>query len=274
MAIRFHRPARRRPDAEDAAGSMFGEWGAAIAVVALASLASLGAVGVASAPARLEAPATTPADPSPELLAAIAPAESALDAVGEAFAFLCADPVLLAIELDPDCETGVITIGDDRFGGFGSPELTPESQEDLRAAIPIYLDRLRARPAIWNHLEAIEIRGHADPRAVRTPYTTNLVGSQQRPLGLLLFLVGENGLGEEDRADIERLAVVSGASFSRPPASCPERSRECYAEWRRVEIRPVLSEALRREDWSRTVESVRRRAERLRAEAEAAAQAR
>lgn len=269
MAIRFHRPSRRRPDAEDAAGSMFGEWGAAIAVVALASL---GAVGVASAPARLEAPA--PADPSPSVLAAIAPAESALDAVEEAFASLCADPVLLAIELDPDCETGVITVGDDRFGGFGSPELTPESQEDLRAAIPIYLDRLRARPVLWNHLEAIEIRGHADPRAVRTPYTTNLVGSQQRPLGLLLFLVGENGLGEEDRADIERLAVVSGASFSRPPASCPERSRECYAQWRRVEIRPVLSEALRREDWSRTVESVRRSAERLRAEAEAAAEAR
>jgi hypothetical protein len=74
---------------------------------------------------------------------------------------------------------------------------------------------------------------------------------------VLLFLVGPNGLSETDRADLQRLATVSGASFSRPPVECAERSRECYVKWRRVEIRPVLSEPLRRGDWSRTVEDVR-----------------
>ncbi|HKK53870.1 MAG TPA: hypothetical protein VKA74_19910, partial [Myxococcota bacterium] len=106
-------------------------------------------------------------------------------------------------------------------------------------------------------LETLEIRGHTDPRALRDPYTTNLVGSQQRALGVLLFLMGPNGVSEADRQDLQRLVTVSGASFSRPPASCPEDSRECYDEWRRVEILPVLSEPLRRGDWSRTVERVR-----------------
>ena len=95
------------------------------------------------------------------------------------------------------------------------------------------------------------------------PYTTNMVGSQQRPLGVLLFLAGEGGLAEPDRVDLERLALVSGASFSRPPMTCPEETRACYPEWRRVEIRPVLSEPLRRGDWSRTLEEVRRSAQGL-----------
>ena len=103
-------------------------------------------------------------------------------------------------------------------------------------------------------------------RAVRAPYATNMVGSQQRPLGVLLFVVGEDGLSASDRSDFERLAVVSGVSFSRPPATCPDERRECYAEWRRVEIRPVLSEPLRRGDWSRTLEDVRKSARQIRDE--------
>ena len=103
-------------------------------------------------------------------------------------------------------------------------------------------------------------------RQVRDPYITNLVGSQQRPLGVLLFLVGPDGLSQLDRDDLQRLAIVSAASFSRPPESCPEQSRECYPEWRRVEIRPILSESLRRDDWSRTLEGVRVTVDRLDAE--------
>lgn len=61
---------------------------------------------------------------------------------------------------------------------------------------------------------------------------------------------------EKPIAAISSLATVSGSSFSRPPASCPERTRECYPEWRRVEFRPVWSESLRRGDWSRTVQGV------------------
>lgn len=155
-----------------------------------------------------------------------------------------------------------MTLSDALFDGYGSSVLLPESREDLAAAMRIYLARLRDLPAPWSTLESIEIRRHADPRATREPYKTNLVGSQQRPLGVLLFLAGAGGLGDRDHEDRERLAVVSGVSFSRPPVTCPEQRRACYAEWRRVEIRPVLSEALRRGDWSRTLEAVRLEAQR------------
>ena len=40
---------------------------------------------------------------------------------------------------------------------------------------------------------------------------------------------------------LQRLLVLSAASYSRPPASCPERRRECYRAWRRVEIIPQMS---------------------------------
>ena len=98
---------------------------------------------------------------------------------------------------------------------------------------------LRDPPARWGILESIEIRGHADPRATREPYKTHLVGSQQRLLGVLLFFPGAGGLGDRDREGLERFAVVYGVSFSRPPVTSPEQRRECYAEWLRVEIRPV-----------------------------------
>ncbi len=96
-----------------------------------------------------------------------------------------------------------------------------------------------------------------------------MVGSQQRPLSVLLFLVGPDGLDESDRVDFERLAVVSGVSFSRPPVTCPEESRECDEQWRRVEIRPQLSESLRRGDWSRSLEDVRVTSERFQSAATA-----
>jgi hypothetical protein len=275
MGARFHGRSANARDAGQtirggltpAGASGFGEWWGGLVAVALV------AIGVVLLTGSRDPGSVGPAiDPSPRMLAAIEPATRALEDVDRAFAALCAEPVLLALELTPDCETGVITLGDELFDGFGSATLGPVAQEDVRAAMRTYLGRLRELPAIWNSLEAIELRGHADPRAVRTPYVTNLVGSQQRPLGVLLFLVGEGGLGEADRADLERLAVVSGVSFSRPPETCPERSRECYPEWRRVEIRPVLSESLRRGDWSRTLEEVRVGARRI--QSELAAQAR
>jgi len=268
MAARFH--ARRRPDqqrlVEPSQDSGFGEWWAAIAVLALAT-AGLGALsGGAESP-----PASPPIDPKPsvEILGSLTTAEESLAAVDRAFEGLCQDPVLLALELAPDCDTGVMTLSDGHFDGFGSAELGREAREDVRAAFRIYLRRLRRAPEIWQSLEAIEIRGHSDPRATRSPYTTNLVGSQQRPLGVLFFLTSPEGLGDRDRADLERLAVVSGVSFSRPPASCPEASRECYPEWRRVEIRPVLSERKRRGDWARTVDGIRLATQRAQQEREA-----
>jgi flagellar motor protein MotB len=254
VPLRFHGHGNRSHSriVEATNDSGFGEWWAAIAVLALAAVGIVSLSGSAG-----PTTAAVPKDPSGEILAAISPAERTLAAVSESFAELCKEPVLLAVELEPNCETGVITLSDDLFDGFGGATLLPEAQQDLLAAMQIYLSRIRRMPAIWNVLEAIEIRGHADPRAVRDPYTTNLVGSQQRPVGVLMFLVGSDGLAVVERIELEELAVVSGASYSRPPESCPTRTRECYEQWRRVEIRPVLSESLRRQDWSRTLDSVR-----------------
>ena len=201
--------------------------------------------------------ATPAVDPAEEILASLRTAEHALSEIDRNLAGLCKEPVLVALELEPDCVSGAITLGDDLFTADGGSQLTATAMEDISAAMTTYLERLRQMPAIWESLEALEIRGHSDPRAFRNAYQTNLVGSQQRALGVLLFLVGPKGLSNTDREDLERLATVSGASFSRPPVSCPEATRQCYPLWRRVEIRPVLSEPLRREDWSQTLESVR-----------------
>ena len=238
-----------------------GDWWAAIAVMALATVALVALTG-----GREPRPLEPEIAPATEILTAIEPAERSLAAVESAFATLCREPVLLALELEPDCETGIITISESFFDGPGSASLRPEVREDVVAALRSYLARIRRLPALWDSLDAIEIRGHSDPRAVRDPYVTNLVGSQQRPLGVLLFLVGPDGLSQLDRDDLQRLAIVSAASYSRPPDSCPEQSRECYPEWRRVEIRPILSESLRRDDWSRTLEGVRVTVDRLDAE--------
>ena len=228
-----------------------GEWWAAIAVIALAALAIVGLTGSSEPAGRLAD------DPTPRILASLGPAERSMEAIESAFGSLCREPVLLALELEPDCETGVITLSDDLFDGPGSAQLGAIAQEDVAAAMTTYLSRLRRLPALWDSLEAIEIRGHSDPRALRNPYSTNMVGSQQRALGVLLFLVGPDGLAAPDREDLQRLAMVSGAAFSRPPAACPDETRECYPAWRRVEIRPVFSESLRRGDWARTIRDVR-----------------
>lgn len=268
MPARFHRRGRsgaRPPELADG-DSGFGDWWAALAVLALA------AVGVASLSGSAEVGSPTPTpplDPGPRILAAINPSIRSLTAVEEAFASLCREPVLMALELEPDCETGVITLEDDHFNGFGSAELSPIAKEDVAAAITTYLARLRQMPALWDSLEAIELRGHSDPRAMRNPYTTNLVNSQQRPIGVLLFLMSPEGLADVDQEELKRLAVVSGVSFSRPPDDCPEATRECFEAWRRVEIRPMLSESLRRGDWSRTLQDVEDVTERIRAELQA-----
>ncbi|MCA9506207.1 MAG: hypothetical protein H6748_09050 [Spirochaetaceae bacterium] len=265
MAIRFgNRPGRGlAPSAEASPGGGFGDWWAAVAVVALAAVSIVSLAGSTEPAARPDSADT------PRLLEALAPATRALGEIESAFSTLCHEPLLVGLELEPDCETGVITLHDELFSTPGGAELSAEGREYVAAAVTTWLARLRRLPAIWESLEAIEIRGHSDPRAYRNPYTTNMVGSQQRALGVLLFLVGDEGVAEEDRETLEQLVMVSGASFSRPPETCPEESRECFGEWRRVEIRPVLSESLRRGDWARTVEDVRRTSLRLRQEASA-----
>jgi flagellar motor protein MotB len=256
MAIRFQRQrstthdARTRREAIDG----FSEWWAAIAVIAIAVLGVL-ALGGRHSGGAAGPPATH--DRTDAIVASLQTASRSIQEIERSFGRLCRDPVLVALELEPDCASGVLTLGDDYFTANGGTQLRNATHEDVAAAITAYLARLRKMPGIWESLEAIEIRGHSDPRALRMAYQTNLIGSQQRAVSVLLFLIGPDGLSAEDRADLERVATVSGASFSRPPVECPDMDRICFPKWRRVEFRPVLSESTRREDWSRTIEDVR-----------------
>lgn len=192
------------------------------------------------------------------LAATLAPAERSLASIESAFGSLCEEPLLIGLELAPDCETGVMTLPDGFYSGGANARIRPEAREFMAAAMTTYLTRLRQLPALWKSLEAIEIRGHAGPPDARGRGVNPLFFSQQRALSTLLFLTGPGGINdEEDRRELERLAIASGSAAARPPPSCPEPSTECLPHWRRVEIRPVLSEPLRRGDWARTIESVR-----------------
>ncbi len=166
---------------------------------------------------------------------------------------LCDDPELQVEGLSPHCRTGTIVIGDDLFDPDDAALLTDEGIRKLHVAMEKLLAGLRADPMVWNSLEAIELRGHADPRAQRDPYRTNMAISQRRPMAIMNSLIRQFGLSERDRIDLERLMVLSAASYSRPPASCPERTRECYPYWRRVEIIPRLDGSARRLDHERFV---------------------
>jgi len=161
----------------------------------------------------------------------------------ESLAELCGDPQLQAEGIAPDCKTGAITFGDDLFDTNDATLLTEEGIRKLHVAIGILLEQLRAHPTVWQNIDSIELRGHADPRARRDPYVTNMKISQQRPMSIMYYLISDWALSERDRNDLQRLLVLSAASYSRPPESCPEETRECYPYWRRVEIIPRMSEA-------------------------------
>ena len=156
---------------------------------------------------------------------------------------LCRDPRLLEVGLGPSCAEGTITLPDEEFFEIDRRTLRPAARERLRVAVPVLLDALRRNDRIWRQLDAIEIRGHADPQALRDPYATNLRTSQQRALAVLLFLTTGEQLREQDRRDLQRLAISSGASHSRPPPSCRVPSRECDQLAKRVEIRIGLDTA-------------------------------
>ena len=255
MAIRFRRQnsSTRTAGGSREPGDGFAQWWAATAIVSVAVMGVLTLGGSIQS----QRPASSDNGASRAILASLQTAERALAEIDRSLEELCNEPVLVALELEPDCESGAITLGDELFVDGGGTQLKSAAKEDVVAAMTTYMERLRRMPAIWESLEAIEIRGHSDPRALRNAYQTNLIGSQQRAIGVLLLLVGPDGVSADHRRDLESLATVSGASYSRPPASCPEAVRECYSQWRRVEVRPVLSEPLRRDDWSRTLDGVR-----------------
>jgi len=72
----------------------------------------------------------------------------------------------------------------------------------------------------------------------------------------MIYLSSEWALSDRDRDDLQRLAVASSSSFSRPPETCPDRSRDCFPFWRRVEIIPHMRGDVLRDDVQSLVDNV------------------
>lgn len=208
--------------------------------------AYLGVPAVALLLLAIALPADAPPDPSvghdAEIGDLVRTRTVALQEWPRLLAELCRDPELIAVGLAPSCSEAVITLPDREFFDPEARSLRPEAVQRLRAGMPIVLERLRASPSVWRQIEAIEIRGHADPRALEDPYVTNLHAAQQRALAVLLLLTSDPAIPETDRLDLQRLALASSASHSRPPRDCRVRSRDCDARAKRVEIRIALDE--------------------------------
>lgn len=169
---------------------------------------------------------------------------------------VCENLDLQAEGLAPSCRTGAITLDDRLFDDPTSAQLSEDGMRKVQLAMPILLETLRRNDDVWRNIESIELRGHADPRARRDPYITNLVGSQQRPLGVMIYLSSEWALTARDREDMQRLAIVSSSSFARPPKTCPEQNRTCYPFWRRVEVIPHMRGERLPDDMQHLVERV------------------
>lgn len=154
---------------------------------------------------------------------------------------LCQDPDLQEMGLTVDCSTGTIELPDRVFFGFNKEELKEQGKHDLRKVTRTLLGRLREEPVIWERL-SIEIRGHADPRATdpTKAYQVNLDKSGGRAREVLKFLTTDGDIPKGDRADLQRIAIASGASHSqRPPSGCRDefdRTDGCFDRMRRVEI--------------------------------------
>lgn len=191
------------------------------------------------------APSANAAPPAPPRGAPAFPAEAArvVEAWRATAAALCRDERLRALRVESDCTSGTLVLSNRLVFDGGSSQLSANGRRTLRALAPILLEHLQRRPRVWEHLEALEVRGHADPFAERDPYVTNLALSQGRALSVLLFLTSDDSIAERDRADLRQISVASGAAHSRPPADCAALGRQCNEAWRRVELRPVMDDA-------------------------------
>jgi len=152
---------------------------------------------------------------------------------------LCENPRLAEAGVRVDCETGAIELPDKVFFEFNEQDLTEDGRARLREAIPIVLAELRRSAKLWDRIDVMEVRGHADPvvRFSNDAYEINLRKSQGRAEGVLQFLTSDRAIAAADRGWLREKGVASGVANERPPLECPEREREeCHEAMRRVEI--------------------------------------
>ncbi len=137
-----------------------------------------------------------------------------------------------------DPQTGSITFSSDVLFAFNSATLTDESQESLRAVVPMYLGVLlqdEYRP----YIAEIIIEGHTDTKG---GYESNMTLSYNRANSVANFCMDEgNGLSSAKIGQLQRLLTVNGRSYSDPVYVRGTMEVDMEAS-RRVEIKFRLKE--------------------------------
>ncbi|WWR15067.1 OmpA family protein [Lachnospiraceae bacterium JLR.KK008] len=149
-----------------------------------------------------------------------------------------------------DAQTGTITFSSDVLFRYNSATLTPESKETLREIIPMYLDVL-LQDSFLPYISEIIIEGHTDTDG---DYQSNMTLSYSRANSVAKFCLDtDNGLTQEQTAQLQKMLTVNGRSYSTPIYY--ENSQEVnMAASRRVEIKFRLKEDEMIEKITKTLE--------------------
>lgn len=112
-----------------------------------------------------------------------------------------------------DAQTGSITFSSDVLFNYNSATLTKESKESLKELIPKYLDVLMQKQ-YREYIAEIIIEGHTDTDG---SYESNMNLSYNRARAVALFCLDEdNGLDDQEIAQLQELLTVNGKSYSQP----------------------------------------------------------
>lgn len=149
-----------------------------------------------------------------------------------------------------DAQTGSITFSSDVLFRYNSATLTPESKETLREIIPMYLEVL-LQENFLPYISEIIIEGHTDTDG---SYQSNMTLSYSRANSVAKFCLDtDNGLTQEQTAQLQKMLTVNGRSYSTPIYY--DNSEEVNMEAsRRVEIKFRLKEDEMIEKITKTLE--------------------
>lgn len=137
-----------------------------------------------------------------------------------------------------DAQTGSITFSSDVLFQYNSSTLTTNSQNTLKAIIPLYLDVL-LQDTYRPYIAEIIIEGHTDTDG---SYQSNMNLSFDRANAVAKFCLNErNGLSKDKIGQLQELLTVNGRSYSNPVFKTGTEEIDMAAS-RRVEIKFRLKE--------------------------------
>ncbi len=137
-----------------------------------------------------------------------------------------------------DAQTGSITFSSDVLFQYNSSTLTTNSQNTLKAIIPLYLDVL-LQDTYRPYIAEIIIEGHTDTDG---SYQSNMNLSFDRANAVAKFCLNErNGLSKDKIGQLQELMTVNGRSYSNPVFKMGTEEIDMAAS-RRVEIKFRLKE--------------------------------